>query len=47
MLSPIKVKKISEKKAREKAMELLKKVGLEEKANAFPDSLSWGGRSNG
>lgn len=41
-LSPVKVKKISEKQAKEKALELLRKVGLEEKANAYPDSLSGG-----
>lgn len=42
MLSPIKVKKIVEEKARETALSLLKKVGLEDKANAYPDSLSGG-----
>jgi polar amino acid transport system ATP-binding protein len=42
MLSPIKVKKVSKEKAYEKAMELLKKVGLEEKAGAYPNSLSGG-----
>jgi polar amino acid transport system ATP-binding protein len=42
MLAPMKVKKISEDKAREKAMELLRKVGLEDKAAAYPDSLSGG-----
>lgn len=42
MLSPIKVKKIDPAKAKEKALELLRKVGLEEKADAFPDSLSGG-----
>lgn len=41
-LAPIKVKKVSPEKAKEKALELLKKVGLEEKANAYPDSLSGG-----
>ncbi|WP_332237411.1 amino acid ABC transporter ATP-binding protein [Sporolactobacillus sp. KGMB 08714] len=42
MLAPIKVKKVAKEKAREKALELLKKVGLEEKADAYPDSLSGG-----
>lgn len=42
MISPVKVKKIDEKVAREKAMQLLCKVGLEEKANAYPNSLSGG-----
>ncbi|WP_453991811.1 amino acid ABC transporter ATP-binding protein [Bacillus nitroreducens] len=41
-LSPLKVKKISEELAYNKGMELLKKVGLAEKANAYPDSLSGG-----
>lgn len=41
-LSPIKVKKISEKQAKDRAIALLRKVGLEEKANAYPDSLSGG-----
>jgi glutamine transport system ATP-binding protein len=42
MLAPMKVKKISEKVARETGMDLLKKVGLSDKADAFPDSLSGG-----
>lgn len=42
MLAPIKVKKVTKEKAQEKALELLKKVGLEEKADAYPDSLSGG-----
>nr|WP_304215382.1 amino acid ABC transporter ATP-binding protein [Fredinandcohnia onubensis] len=42
MLSPLKVKKVSNEKAYNKGMELLKKVGLEEKADAYPDSLSGG-----
>lgn len=42
ILSPMKVKKVSESKAKEMALELLRKVGLEEKAQAYPDSLSGG-----
>ncbi len=42
MLSPIKVKKIKPAAAKEKALELLRKVGLEEKAGVYPDSLSGG-----
>jgi polar amino acid transport system ATP-binding protein len=42
MLSPIKVKKISKNKAKHTAMELLKKVGLEDKYNAYPHELSGG-----
>ncbi len=42
MLAPTKVKKIPKEKAREKGLALLRKVGLEDKANAYPDSLSGG-----
>ncbi|UOE94888.1 amino acid ABC transporter ATP-binding protein [Alkalihalobacillus sp. LMS39] len=41
-VSPIIVRKWSKEKAEEKAKELLKKVGLEDKANAYPNSLSGG-----
>ncbi|WP_010677894.1 amino acid ABC transporter ATP-binding protein [Bacillus timonensis] len=41
-LSPMKVKKVSSENAYNKGMELLKKVGLAEKADAYPDSLSGG-----
>ena len=42
MLAPLKVRGVSEQQARAKGMELLKKVGLEDKAEAYPDSLSGG-----
>ncbi|MDN3954676.1 amino acid ABC transporter ATP-binding protein [Sporolactobacillus laevolacticus] len=42
MLAPTKVKKVSKGQAKEKALELLSKVGLAEKADAYPDSLSGG-----
>ncbi|RYM06640.1 amino acid ABC transporter ATP-binding protein [Sporolactobacillus sp. THM7-7] len=42
MLAPMKVKRVPQEQAREKAMELLGKVGLEEKAGAYPNSLSGG-----
>jgi len=42
MLAPMKVRKVPAEKARVKAMELLRKVGLEDKAEAYPDSLSGG-----
>jgi glutamine transport system ATP-binding protein len=42
MIAPIQVRKWTKEKAREKALELLKKVGLFEKAEAYPDSLSGG-----
>lgn len=42
MLAPIKVKNITAEKANVKALELLRKVGLEEKAEAYPNSLSGG-----
>jgi len=41
-LAPIKVKKMEENEAKELALKLLKQVGLEEKANAFPNELSGG-----
>ena len=41
-LAPIKVLKKSKEEAETKAMELLKRVGLEEKANAYPSQLSGG-----
>ncbi|MEH7307703.1 amino acid ABC transporter ATP-binding protein [Neobacillus drentensis] len=42
MLAPMKVKNVPTEKARAKAIELLRKVGLEDKADAYPDSLSGG-----
>jgi glutamine transport system ATP-binding protein len=41
-MAPIKVKKLKEDVAKEKALKLLQKVGLAEKANAYPNSLSGG-----
>ncbi|MBU5456036.1 MAG: amino acid ABC transporter ATP-binding protein [Clostridiales bacterium] len=41
-IAPITVKGVSKEKAEEKAKELLKKVGLLDKANAYPASLSGG-----
>lgn len=41
-LAPIKVRKWPKEKATEKAMELLRKVGLEDKVHVYPDSLSGG-----
>ena len=41
-ISLTKVKKMDEAAAREKAVALLKRVGLEEKANAYPSQLSGG-----
>ncbi|MDM5328767.1 amino acid ABC transporter ATP-binding protein [Neobacillus sp. CF12] len=42
MLAPMKVRKTSLDEARKKGLELLRKVGLEDKAEAYPDSLSGG-----
>ncbi|RYL94304.1 amino acid ABC transporter ATP-binding protein [Sporolactobacillus sp. THM7-4] len=42
MLAPVKVRRISKEEAHERAIKLLQKVGLEEKASAYPDSLSGG-----
>ncbi len=41
-LSPINLKKSSRAEAVKKALELLEKVGLSEKANVYPDKLSGG-----
>ena len=41
-LAPMKVKGIDKAKAEAEAMELLKKVGLVEKAKVYPDNLSGG-----
>ncbi len=41
-LAPVQLKKMTEKEANEKALALLKKVGLEDKANAYPPTLSGG-----
>ena len=41
-LAPMKVKKVSKEDAKKKAIELLKKVGLEDKIDAYPASLSGG-----
>ncbi|MGB8001574.1 MAG: amino acid ABC transporter ATP-binding protein [Anaerobacillus sp.] len=42
MMSPMKVRKLKRQQAEEKGLALLEKVGLAEKANAYPDSLSGG-----
>lgn len=41
-IAPIKVKNISKQQAEKKAMELLERVGLANKAKAYPSSLSGG-----
>lgn len=42
ILAPTKVKKISNEQAEKKALDLLQKVGLKDKASAYPASLSGG-----
>lgn len=42
MLATMKVRKWTEEKARKKAMELLQKVGLSDKVDAYPNTLSGG-----
>jgi glutamine transport system ATP-binding protein len=42
MMAPMKVRKMPAEKARVKGFELLRKVGLEDKANVYPNSLSGG-----
>ena len=41
-LAPMRVRGLSEKEAYDRAYDLLKKVGLEDKANVYPSSLSGG-----
>ncbi len=41
-LAPVKLKKMTEEEANAKAIELLKKVGLEDKADVYPATLSGG-----
>jgi polar amino acid transport system ATP-binding protein len=41
-IAPMKLLKKSEKEATEKAMQLLKRVGLEDRAHAYPSQLSGG-----
>jgi len=41
-LAPMKVRKLSKDKAEKKAMELLKRVGIPDKAEAYPANLSGG-----
>ncbi len=41
-LAPVKLKKMSESEAVQKAMVLLNKIGLEDKANVYPSTLSGG-----
>lgn len=42
MLAPVDLKKASKEEARERAIQMLRKVGMEDKANAYPDQLSGG-----
>ncbi len=44
MLAPVKVQKRDKQEAREEALALLKRVGLEDKADAYPRQLSGGQR---
>ena len=41
-LAPVKLKKMTKEEANKKALELLRRVGLEEKANSYPSQLSGG-----
>lgn len=42
MIAPVKVKGIAEDQAKQTALKLLKQVGLEDKADQYPDQLSGG-----
>ncbi|WP_342305421.1 amino acid ABC transporter ATP-binding protein [Methanolobus sp. ZRKC5] len=41
-MAPMKVRKLSNEKAEKRALDLLKKVGLEDKADVYPSALSGG-----
>ena len=41
-LAPVDLKKATKEKARERALQMLRKVGMEDKAEAYPDQLSGG-----
>ena len=42
MLAPVKTRRLGSRQARGEALELLKRIGLAEKADEFPDRLSGG-----
>lgn len=42
MLAPVELKKMTKEEANSKALELLKRVGIEEKADVYPSKLSGG-----
>ncbi|MFY0543976.1 amino acid ABC transporter ATP-binding protein [Brevibacillus sp. H7] len=42
MLAPVKVRKVAPEEAKKQGLALLKKVGLEDKADVYPDRLSGG-----
>ena len=42
MLAPVDLKKATKEKARERALQMLRKVGMQDKAEAYPDQLSGG-----
>ena len=42
MLAPVDLKKATKEKAKERALQMLRKVGMEDKAEAYPDQLSGG-----
>ena len=42
MLAPVDLKKATKEKARERALQMLRKVGMEDKAEAYPDQLPGG-----
>ena len=42
ILAPMKVRKLNKRESEDRAMQLLRKVGVSEKANVYPDQLSGG-----
>ena len=47
MLAPVKLKKMTKEQAKEAGMKLLTRVGLEEKADVYPQQLSGGQKQRG
>lgn len=42
MLAPVELKKVTKEEAKERAIHMLKKVGMDDKAEAYPEQLSGG-----
>ena len=47
MLAPVELKKATKEEAKERAIHMLKKVGMDDKAEAYPEQLSGGQKQRG